>query len=502
MNTNKTLSLLLTTLLVPAGCFEGQDTIDADLMEMEAGESGDDGMEMEQDDGEQVDPPEPAPGMAMIRVIHGAPGAPDVDIYVKGSTDPVVSGLAYGGASEYLEVPEGRYNFEVRAAGSSAFDAAAYETGDLELTDGAVISALAAGQLGAEGEAAFRVIPLAEDYDAAAEGQTQVRIVHAGSDAPTVDIDLGDDGSNELSGLDRYADTGAPGVALPAGEELQVAIGAGGERVTAFTTPRLPEGDNVMIIATGLLGKLAREDDGFALLAVGNGGSLGFIRQNPVVHALHASPDAPEVDLCVGDTLLVSHIEFGGLMQFQVPPGEYEVDFYASPSNCAGTPVTTDSTPELDAGERYLAIATGEIVPEPNEPPLQLIAFRDDFDLDSPEDAIFNVVHAASAPVVDVGLVTGTTIEGGNLLEQDLKWPGISETFAIQPFTYQIGLAAAGNELPLSPVASFHVDAYEGLRSFIVAAGDLSPEAGEAHFRLLSVDTSTSPWTVDAYFSN
>lgn len=502
MNTKTTtLSILLITLLAPAGCFEGPAPLD-EPGELDGGAPED----MEDGDGDSGDPndaaSDPQPGMVKIRVIHGAPGAPEVDVYVRGSTEPVITELRYGQASPYLEIPAGNYDFEVRAAGRSAFEEPAYRTGELELSDGVVISALAAGRLGSEGDDAFRVMPLVEDFDPAVAGQSQVRIVHAGSDAPAVSIDVEDDGRAEIESLLPFTDAGAEGVGLPAGVALQVAIGADGERVTAFTTPALPEGANLMVIATGLLGKEAREDEGFALLAVSAEGSLGFIRQNPVVYALHASPDAPEVDLCTGDTVLASHLEFGSIARTQVPPGTYEVDFYAAPSNCAGTPVTSDSTPPLEAGQRYLAIATGEIVPEVEEPPLQLIAFRDDFDLDSPEDAIFNVVHAASAPVVDVGLVTGTTIEGGNLLEAELKWPNISKTFAVQPFTYQIGVAASGAPLPLTPVASFHVDAYEGLRSFVVAAGDLSPEEGEAHFRLLSVDTSTRPWHVNTYQSN
>lgn len=501
MNTStKTLFTLLTSLVLPAGCFEGPQERDDSGMEgsesgSEGGESGEEG----DDDGEPTPLPEPAAGNAMIRVIHGSPRAPAVDVYAKGSSDALIEGLAYGQATAWLEVPAATYELEIRPAGGSPFDAPVYSTGELELTDGAMVSALAAGQLGADGDAAFRVIPLVEDWDDAALGDTQVRIVHAGSDAPAVSIDVHADGSDEVEGLARFADTGSAGVGVPAKTELQLAIGAAGERVTAFTTPALPEGDKLLVIATGLLGKLPRESDGFSLLVVGPQGSLGFIEQNPVIYALHASPDAPEVDLCADDVVLASHLGFGGLARAQVPPGAYAIDFYAAPSNCAGTVVTTDETPELEAGERYIALATGEIVPEAGEPPLQLVAFREGFDLDSPEDAIFSVAHAASAPSVDVGLVTGTTIEGGNLLEAGLKWPEISETFAVQPFTYQIGLAASGSPLPLSPIASYHVDAYAGLRAFVVAAGDLGPDGDEAGFRLLAVDTATTPWSVTTY---
>jgi hypothetical protein len=497
--TTKTLFTLLTTLVIPVGCFEGSDSREGeDDAGMESG--SEEGGSSDDSGGEPVDPTAPpTEGMAKIRVIHGAPGAPAVDVYAKGSSDPLIEGLEYGQATAYLEVPAATYDFEIRPAGGSPFDAPVYETGALELTDGAVISALAAGQLGSQGDDAFRVIPLVEDFDDAALEETQVRIVHAGSDAPAVSIDVHDDGSNEVESLARFADTGAAGVGIPADTALQLAISAGGERVTGFTTPELPEGEKLLVIATGLLGQLPRQSDGFALLVIGSQGSLGFIKQNPVVYALHASPDAPEVDLCAGDLVLASHVEFGGLARAQVPPGAYEIDFYASPSNCAGTPVTTDETPELEAGERYIAIATGEIVPEADEPPLQLVAFREGFDIDSPEAATFNLVHAASAPSVDVGLVTGTTIEGGNLLAAGLKWPQISDAFTVQPFTYQIGLAASGSPMPLTPVASFHVDAYAGLRSFVVAAGDLAPDGDEAAFRLIAVDTGMTPWSVTTY---
>ncbi len=500
-----TLSLLSTLALVP-GCFQaGDDRMDpAPGMADTDGDAGtddgndDDGMDDGMDDG-APQAPEPAAGNALVRVIHGASDAPAVDIYAEGIEAPVLTDVSYGEATDYLEVPAGAYNFQIRPAGASALEPPVYETGALELADGVTVSALAAGLLAGEGDSAFRVIPLVEEWDGGLGGEALVRIVHAGADAPTVAIDVADDAEPEIEGLVRFADTGSAGVPLPAAESLQVGIRAGDQRVTAFTTPALPDGANVFVIATGRLGRPANEADGFALLAVGPEGSLGFIKQNPVVYALHASPDAPEVDLCAGDTLLANHLTFGNLARTQVPPGEYGIDFYASPSNCAGTAVTTDWTPELEAGEQYLAIATGEINPSVDEPPLQLVTFRNHFTPESPEDAIFNIVHAASAPEVDVGLVTGTTIEGGNLLQAALKWPSISETFAIQPFTYQIGLAAAGT---VTPVASFHVDAYEGLRSFIVAAGDLSPETTEASLRLLSVDTSATPWTVDTYNPN
>ncbi len=526
ITTNRALFGLLTVAsMALAGCYsppdvrdmddtdamdesgdDGADDADADAGDdgSDDGEPGDDGADDDGDDDGNDDGqmPEPMEGNALVRVIHGAPDAPAVDIYVEGSDEPVIAGLAYSETSTWLEVPAGDYNFQVRAAGGSPLDTPVYETGDLTLPEGAAVSALAAGLLDTMGNNDFRVIPLVEGWDAAAPGEAQVRIVHAGSDAPGVDIDVGADGEVEIEGLTRFAETGATGVGLPADEALRVGIAVGGELVTTFTTPELPAGGEVFVIATGLLGKLAREEDGFGLLAVGPEGTIGFIQQDPEIFALHASPDAPEVDLCAGDSLLASHLTFGDVQRAQVSPGSYEVALYPSPSNCGGTAAVVDSTGDLEAGQRYLMLATGELTPVAGEPPAQIVAFQEHFSLDMEDDAVLRIVHGASAPDVDVGVVTGSMIEDGNVLAAGLKWPNISDEIPVQPLTYQIGVAGAGAPTPLSPIADFHVPAEAGFRGWVIAAGDLSPETTEEHFRLMVVDTTTGPWSVAELMPN
>lgn len=517
----KTTTILYTTILsalaltVP-GCYapdvrpaEDEGSSDAggtDESGDDTGSNEDDGDDtdggMDDDSGSDTGEPMPEPGNAMIRVIHAAPDAPNVDIYVEGSDTPAITDLEYGETSAWLEVPAGDYNFLVRPAGASALDTPVYETGDLTLADGVMVSALAAGLLDTMSNNGFRVIPLVEGFEDAGAGRARVRIVHAGSDAPAVDIDVDNDGTDEITTLTRFTETGAAGVELPAGEALQIGIRVGGQTVTAFTTPALPEDAQVTVIATGLLGKLPRERDGFALLAVGSDGSIGFLRQNPIVYALHAGPDAPEVDVCTGDLMLASHLSFGTLKGMQVPPGAYDLDVYAAPSGCAGTAATSRTTPELEAGERYLIAASGEISPVTGEPPLQLVTFRERFSLDAPEDATFRIVHGASAPDVDVGVVTGGLIEDGNVLAGGLKWPTESDEIQVQPLTYQVGLAAAGGSMPLHPIVDFHVPVEAGFRGWVIAAGDASPELAEHPIELFAVDTSASPWTATRLASN
>jgi hypothetical protein len=438
---------------------------------------------------------------ASLRVVHASPDAPAVDVYAKGVDAPLVTNLAYGDASAYLSLPPGTYDLELRAAPSSPSDPIAYDTGPVTLKADEKITAVAAGLLGSTSDSdKFRVLPLEEGFGIAGSHNAIVRVVHAGADAPSVGIDLDDDdaAAPEITGLDRFADSGASGVPITAGAARQIGITAGGAKVTAFTTPELPEGGQLFVIATGLLSSSPRATDGFDLLAVGPDGAIGFIKQNPVVFALHAGADAPSVDVFAGETELVDGISFGEIGgALQVPPGTYTLDFFphapgsARPSD---PPAASASTGALEAGERYLAAATGLLAATDPSEKFRLVAAADGFG-DAPDgEALLRVVHAsADAPAVDVGVLNAEK-KVSPVLVSNLSFgeSSASDGFSITPGTTPIGVAPAGSP---DPVASFHVSAVAGVRGFAVAAGTLDPVKGQS-FRLLVVDTEAMPWTV------
>ena len=82
-------------------------------------------------------------------------------MYAEGVTAPLITNLAYGETSDYLNLSAGDYNVQLRAAGSPAGSTPAFETGTLTIPDGAKITALAVGLL-FSGDPAdqFRVLPL------------------------------------------------------------------------------------------------------------------------------------------------------------------------------------------------------------------------------------------------------------------------------------------------------------------------------------------------------
>lgn len=432
---------------------------------------------------------------SQIRVVHASPGAPAVDIYAEGVASPLITNLAYGGASAYIDVAAGTYNIQVRGAGSDPGSAPVFETGDLPIPEGVKITAVAAGLIGsAPGSAdAFRVMPFVEDFTAPGAGNAAVRIVHAGADAPTVAIDVGDDATVDIANFERFDDTGAAGVALPAGQNLQIAIWAGAplSRVTAFTTPPLPGGAELFVIATGLLSKLPRENDGFALLAVGPSGAIGFIRQNPVVFALHGSPDAPAVDIYAGSAELADNLSFGGLSDaIQVPPGSYALDFRVHDN---GPIAATVNTPTLAAGERYLAVATGFV----GDASFTVIPAGESFSL-AAASPLVRVIHASpDAPTVDVGVVNGGFTPVPDFVGLAYGDASPESGTAVPAGNLTIGVAPTTTP---TPAATFDVTTVSGLRAFAVAAGSLAAN-GEG-FRLLIVNTGVYPWTAAEVLPN
>jgi hypothetical protein len=454
------------------------------------------------DDDVTPPPEQPVTQNARLRVIHASPDAPAVDIYAAGQTTPLFTNVKYGDTTGYVTVPAGTYDVQIRPAGAAASSSPVYSTGPLTLRTNATLSALAAGLLGSTDNAqAFRVLPLDEGFGNPADGRARVRIVHAGADAPTVALDVGDDGSSEVAALERFKDTGATGVDLPAGQSFQVGVRAGNTKVTAFTIPALPSRGEVFVIATGQLSAKPNAANGFGLLAAG----VGLIRQNPVVYALHGSPDAPPVDIFAGNAQLVDDLSFGELSEpLQVPPGTYTLDVFAHASGSgrpSGNPAGTDGTPALMAGERYLVVAAGFLSPASNDPAdstFELLAFADGFTPDT-DSLRLRVVHASpDAPVVDVSpLDNGNVPASAAFNDLAYRQASAAEGVELPAATVPVGVAAA-SATNRAPAARFSLDTrpFIGKGVFAVAAGALSPtqNENEASFRLVAVDTSASPW--------
>lgn len=176
-----------------------------------------------------ADTPSPVGDAAQVRVIHLSADTPPVDIAPDGG-DEIIQGLAYPTATEYLTVPAGQLDVEVRPAGAVDGWVVA-NPGGVFLSDGKSYSLFAIGSLADD---TFRLVT-AIDASAPPPAPAKVRVLHGSPDAPAVDVYV--DGALAFSGaafgqITDYAE-------IPAGDhQIQV--------VAAGTTPA----DGAVIDAT------------------------------------------------------------------------------------------------------------------------------------------------------------------------------------------------------------------------------------------------------------
>ncbi|MBN8230591.1 DUF4397 domain-containing protein [Corallococcus macrosporus] len=443
------------------------------------------------------------PTQAQLRIVQAAPGAPAMDVYLAGTPTPVARAVAYGATTPYLTREAGAVTVELRPAGAAA-DSRPVVSQPVGMEAGSRWTVVAAGAFSSsDSDAALRTLLLRDNTVPADGGQTRVRVVNAGTDAPTVDVDLGNDGSVEVESLARFKDSGEEAWVLPSGAAFQVGLRTGGKALTSFTVPAAGSGTDTLIVATGLMSAPARAGDGFSLLTAGRDGTLAILRQNPTVYVLHASPDAPALDLFASDRELSGGLSFGALSSpLQVPPGTYTLDFFAAAPGSerpTGTPVVTATTPTLVPGERYLMVAAGYLAPpRPAASQFTLLPLADRFAPD-PANLRLRWVHAAAnTPAVDVGPL-------GSERRVLPDAPFLDVPFATATAQDGLPLPSGGtvtlgvvpsNDANRAPRTSFSVTPRPDTRVFAVATDTPGAAPGSWDLQLLMVDTTRTPWTV------
>lgn len=155
----------------------------------------------------------PEAGQAWVRVLHGSPDAPAVD--VKANDSDILTNVPFATISDYIPVPADTYNIKVCATGTDTcvIDA------DLTFEDGKKYT-VAATDLVAQ------IKPqVLEDTAAPNAEQAQVRVIHFSADTPAVDV-LTQDGSAKV--VENLAFPNATGyLALDAGSyDLKVCANA------------------------------------------------------------------------------------------------------------------------------------------------------------------------------------------------------------------------------------------------------------------------------------
>lgn len=123
------------------------------------------------------------------------------------------------------------------------------------------------------------------------------------------------------------------------------------------------------------------------------------------LRVVHASPDAPNVDVCVNGAAAFSNAAFPGATDYaEVDEGTYQIRVVAAGSGCSsGGVINAELTLAADTETTVVAANTLDAI----EP----LVLEDDNSAPAAGMAKVRVVHASpNAPTVDITLTDGTTL--------------------------------------------------------------------------------------------
>lgn len=193
-----------------------------------------------------------------------------------------------------------------------------------------------------------------------------VRVAHLSPDAPNVDVFV--DGAAVLEGV--AFKTVSQYLELPAGmHNVKVApAGEGAEAAVLDEDLDVPAAD----LTVAAIGEVAGENQPLELAVFEDDNSDPGDAAR--VRAVHASPDAPAVDVVVAETgdAVFEGVEFGDAAYAEVPAGSFRLCIYPAGQReeaVLGVDV------EADAGTVYSAFAAGYVTPDdaPADEPFDLV---------------------------------------------------------------------------------------------------------------------------------
>jgi hypothetical protein len=138
--------------------------------------------------------PTAAADTAMVRVLHGSPDAPAVDIYLDGArVGAPLAGLEFGQLTDYVAVPAGDHAIKVCAAADATV--CPIDVPSVSVAAGARYTIAATNAL------ASIEAQVLEDATSTEDGQALVRVVHFSADTPAIDVLTQDGGTTVVGGL-------------------------------------------------------------------------------------------------------------------------------------------------------------------------------------------------------------------------------------------------------------------------------------------------------------
>jgi hypothetical protein len=223
---------------------------------------------------------------------------------------------------------------------------------------------------------------IADDDEDDEQETAGLRVAHASPDAPAVDVYV--DGSKAVGELafrsvTEYLD-------VPTGER-EVSVTVAGTDTTVFGPATLElDAEDYTAVARG---EVTSDDTAFTVDTFEDTNGANLDDDEARVRAIHASPDAPGVDVTVDDDALTvfDGVEYGESSGYAVvTAGEYDIEIRPAGG---GEPVF-ETTASLSAGSTYTVFAVGYLTTD-----------------DDPTDEAFGLVLSEDATVPPRGKGAG-----------------------------------------------------------------------------------------------
>ena len=362
---------------------------------------------------------------ARVRIIHAAPEAPNVDVYI----DDVkkLANVSFFTVSDYMAIGAGTHNLKVNTAGTNT----TIMNATAPVSAGGVFTVAVVEVAGSPNIVQPAIF--ADDLTVPPSGFARVRAYHFSPGTPPVQVRV-KDGPVLESNLAYPNATGS--LLLATGSyTLEVALASGGTTTPAVLT--LP----VMLEA----GKL------YEFFAVGKGTGLRIesrvTNTTARVRIIHASPDTPAVDVYVDGAKVLGNVPFFTISNYlQVPAGTRQLAVTLAGQPLSSAPLTL--TPTLETGRFYTISAVGLAA---GTPALQSVLSVDDMSTPAPGKSRVRVYQfSPDAPRV------GIRIKNGVVLIPSLTFSQISADIELDAGTYDLELFLPdfGNFNPLTPEQS------------------------------------------------
>lgn len=303
--------------------------------------------------------PLPPEQITYLRVIHASPDAPNVNVTKDGAV--FAQGLGYKQVSALGRYPAGNASVKVDAIVPGG-TATVIGPATLPLAADNVYTVLAVGEVGA---ATLGPLVVSQPVTPITPiGSIRAKVVHAAPNAPAVDVYVTAPTANLATtpklGSFAFGQQLGPATIPPGTYRIRVTLpNQPGTVVFDSGSVTLNVSDDLLLAAVENTGP-GTSPISLVTATRGGSGEILDVGTPAQLRVIHASPDAPAVDVIVNNNCaqpLLSGVPFPVFSNYlSVPPATYNVKVTAA-GNCGA--IVIDANLAVAAGKQYSVYATG-----------------------------------------------------------------------------------------------------------------------------------------------